>query len=80
MEFNGIAIDPAILKEQSLVMGGRIDDLRTRIHHEAGGEFNIDSPKQLAEVLHGRLGLKVIKKTPGGAPSTDTEVLDKLAA
>jgi DNA polymerase-1 len=80
MEFNGIAVDPVILKEQSLVMDGRIDELRRRIHHEAGGEFNIDSPKQLAEVLHGRLGLKVIKKTPGGAPSTDTEVLDKLAA
>ncbi|HWE04154.1 MAG TPA: DNA polymerase I [Tepidisphaeraceae bacterium] len=79
MEFNGIAVDPAILKEQSLVMSGRIDELRIRIHHEAGGAFNIDSPKQLAEVLHGRLGLKVIKKTPTGAPSTDTEVLDKLA-
>ena len=79
MEFNGISVDAAVLQEQSDVLSGRIDELRARIHAEAGGEFNIDSPKQLADVLHIRLGLKVIKKTPGGAPSTDTEVLDKLA-
>lgn len=80
MEFNGIAIDPAVLREQSEILGRWIDDLRLKIHTEAGGEFNIDSPRQLADVLHGRLGLKVIKKTPLGVPSTDTEVLDKLAA
>ncbi|HET6247334.1 MAG TPA: DNA polymerase I [Tepidisphaeraceae bacterium] len=79
MEFNGIAVDPAVLKEQSDVLSSRIEELATRIHREAGGEFNIDSPKQLADVLHLRLGLKVIKKTPGGIPSTDTEVLDKLS-
>ncbi|HZL35790.1 MAG TPA: DNA polymerase I [Tepidisphaeraceae bacterium] len=79
MEFNGISIDAAVLKEQSEVLAVRIDELRGKIHTESGGEFNIDSPKQLADVLHGRLGLKIIKKTPTGAPSTDTEVLDKLA-
>jgi DNA polymerase-1 len=79
MEFNGIAVDPAVLKEQSNFLEGKIDELRGRIHQEAGEEFNIDSPKQLADILHIKLGLKVIKKTPGGTPSTDTEVLDKLA-
>ena len=79
MEFNGIAVDPAVLKVQSLALGERIDELRTQIYAAAGGEFNIDSPKQLADVLHGRLKLRVIKKTPTGTPSTDTEVLDKLA-
>jgi DNA polymerase I len=80
MERNGIAIDPAILKEQSRVLGERVEALREKIYHEAGGEFNIDSPKQLSDVLHGRLGLRVIKKTSTGQASTDVEVLDKLAA
>ena len=80
MERNGIAIDQGILKEQSEVLGSRVELLREQIYSEAGGEFNIDSPKQLSDVLHGRLGLKVIKKTSTGQASTDTEVLDKLAA
>ena len=80
MERNGIAIDPGILKEQSQVLGERVITLRDEIYQHAGGEFNIDSPKQLSEVLHGRLGLRVIKKTSTGQASTDVEVLDKLAA
>jgi DNA polymerase-1 len=78
MEFNGIAIDPAILKEQSQVLGARADELRERIQREAGVEFNPDSPKQLADVLFNRLGLRVVKKTKTGA-STDVEVLDRLS-
>ena len=45
----------------------------------AGQPFNLNSPKQLAEILFGQHGLPVVKKTPGGAPSTDEEVLEKLA-
>jgi DNA polymerase-1 len=45
----------------------------------AGQPFNLSSPKQLGEILFGQLGLPVVKKTPGGAPSTDEEVLEKLA-
>jgi DNA polymerase-1 len=79
MEFNGIAIDPAILKKQSDVLSERIESLRKQIFTEAGTEFNPDSPKQLADVLFKRLGLKVVKRTKTG-PSTDIEVLEKLAA
>ena len=78
MEFNGIAVDPAVLKEQSGVLGSRAEDLRAKIMQEAGSEFNPDSPKQLADVLFNRLKLKVVKRTKTG-PSTDVEVLDKLS-
>jgi DNA polymerase-1 len=78
MEQNGIAVDPAVLKEQSVVLGERVDQLRGQIMTEAGVEFNPDSPKQLGDVLFNKLGLKIIKKTKTG-PSTDVEVLDKLS-
>jgi DNA polymerase-1 len=77
MEQNGVAIDPAVLKEQSDVLAGRIEELYHRIQKEAGYEFNPDSPKQLADVLYNKLGLKVVKRTKTG-PSTDVEALEKL--
>ena len=79
MERNGIAVDPKVLKEQSEVLAGRIEELRGQIMTEAGVDFNPDSPKQLGDVLFNKLKLRVIKKTKTG-PSTDVEVLDKLAA
>ena len=79
METNGIAIDPAVLKQQSDVLAERIEGLRKKIFEEAKTDFNPDSPKQLAEVLFNQLGLKVVKRTKTG-PSTDIEVLEKLAA
>jgi DNA polymerase-1 len=78
MEFNGIAVDPAVLKEQSEVLGKRADELRAKVMAAAGHEFNPDSPKQLADVLFNKLGLKVVKKTKTGA-STDVQVLERLA-
>jgi DNA polymerase-1 len=54
-------------------------DLERRAHELAGGPFNLGSPKQLCDVLFERLKLKIIKKTPSGVPSTDEEVLEKLA-
>ncbi|HTW95456.1 MAG TPA: DNA polymerase I [Tepidisphaeraceae bacterium] len=78
MEANGIAIDPAILKEQSAVLAERIDKLRIDICREAGVEFNCDSPKQLADVLFNKLHLQKVKRTKTGT-STDVEVLEKLA-
>jgi DNA polymerase-1 len=78
MEGNGVAVDPAILKEQSAVLGARIEELRKKIIETAGAEFNPDSPKQLQEILFNRLGLPVVKRTKTGA-STDVEVLEKLA-
>jgi DNA polymerase I len=78
METNGIAIDPAVLKEQSQAMGLKIEELRDQIFKAAGTEFNPDSPKQLAEVLFDKLKLKIVKRTKTG-PSTDIEVLERLA-
>ncbi|HEX8322857.1 MAG TPA: DNA polymerase I [Tepidisphaeraceae bacterium] len=78
MEFNGIGVDPAVLKEQSAVLATRIDAMRETIHQEAGGEFNIDSPKQLEKILFTDLQLPKGKKTKTGY-STDVQVLEKLA-
>jgi DNA polymerase-1 len=78
MEFNGIAVDPAVLKEQSAVLGERIVALHEKIMSAAGTDFNPDSPKQLAEVLFNRLKLPTGKKTQTGY-STDVQVLEKLA-
>ena len=79
MEFNGVAVDPAVLKEQSGVLGERIDKLRCEIMTAAGCEFNCDSPKQLGEVLFTTLKLPPGKKTKTGY-STDVQVLEYLAA
>jgi DNA polymerase-1 len=78
MEFNGIAVDADVLKEQSAVLGTRIEELRGQIMTAAGMEFNPDSPKQLAEVLFDRLKLPTGKKTKTGY-STDVQVLERLA-
>lgn len=78
MEFNGVAIDPALMAAQSKKLAIRVEELREEIHKLAGGEFNIDSPKQLGEVLFERLKLKTFKKTKTGY-STDVNVLEALA-
>lgn len=79
MERNGILIDVPKLAAQAQVVGQRLLDLEKQIHELAGQPFNIQSPKQIAEILFGKLELPVVKKTPSGAPSTDEEVLQKLA-
>jgi DNA polymerase-1 len=79
MERNGVLIDIAQLQRQGQELGQKMLDLERRAHELAGGPFNLGSPKQLAEILFDRLKLKVVKKTPSGAPSTDEEVLEKLA-
>ena len=79
MERNGIRIDSALLGKQGQQIGKRLLELEGEIHQLAGQPFNIQSPKQIAEILFGQLELPVIKKTPSGAPSTDEEVLQKLA-
>ncbi len=78
MEFNGIRVDPDELEHQKNQLVKRIDELRDLIYEKAGGPFNIDSPRQLGEVLFTKLQLPVIKKTKTGA-STDIEVLEALA-
>ena len=78
METAGIRVDVAELRGQSAELALRLTDLVAEIHQIAGHEFNIDSPKQLAKVLFEELSLPVMKKTKTG-PSTDQDVLDKLA-
>jgi DNA polymerase-1 len=79
MENNGILCDPVELRRQGEVLGERVDALKREIQQVAGSEFQIDSTKQLAEVLFDQIGFGVVKKTKTGR-STDIEVLEKLAA
>ncbi|MFN3885115.1 MAG: DNA polymerase I, partial [Rhodocyclaceae bacterium] len=79
MERHGVLIDSAALAEQSAALGQRLREIEAEAHRLAGQPFNLNSPKQLAEILFERLGLPVIKKTPSGTPSTDEEVLARLA-
>ena len=79
IERQGVAIDVEELNRQSHEMGRLLVDLEARAHELAGQPFNLNSPKQLAEILFGKMGLPVVRKTPGGTPSTDEEVLSRLA-
>ncbi|MEY4592900.1 MAG: hypothetical protein RIR18_1795 [Pseudomonadota bacterium] len=79
MERNGILIDSDKLNAQSHELGLKLMALEQEAYVLAGQPFNLSSPKQLAEILFIQLGLPVKKKTPGGAPSTDEEVLSELA-
>jgi len=79
MERNGVLIDSAVLDAQSHELGQKMLDLEAQAHALAGQPFNLSSTKQLGEILFVQMKLPVVKKTPGGAPSTDEEVLAKLA-
>ncbi|MCR5742580.1 MAG: DNA polymerase I [Lachnospiraceae bacterium] len=79
MQCRGIRAVKEELKKYSEKLSGRIDELTQKIYEEAQGEFNINSPKQLGEVLFEKLGLPGGKKTKSGY-STAADVLDKLAA
>ena len=80
MERNGVLIDAALLEAQSRELGQKMMELEHKAYSEAGQPFNLNSPKQIGEILFERLQLPVLKKTPSGAPSTDEEVLEHLAA
>ena len=79
IERNGVLIDAPTLARQSGELGARILQLQAQAHELAGQPFNLGSPKQIGEIFFTKLGLPVVKKTPSGAPSTDEEVLEKLA-
>ena len=79
IERNGVLIDAPTLAAQSQQLGTRIVELETEAHALAGQPFNLSSPKQIGEIFFVKLGLPVVKKTATGAPSTDEEVLEKLA-
>ncbi len=79
MERHGVLIDSRRLEAQSAELGQKMLVLEKEAHELAGQPFNVNSPKQLQEILFEKHGLPVIKKTPSGTPSTDEEVLEQLA-
>ena len=80
IERQGVLIDGALLGRQSRELAEKMLALEQQAYEIAGQPFNLASPKQIGEILFGRLGLPVRKKTASGAPSTDEEVLQDLAA
>ena len=79
VERNGVKIDPAVLHAHSQEIAKRLIELEKKAYDIAGEEFNLSSPKQLQTILFEKQGIKPLKKTPGGAPSTSEEVLEELA-
>ena len=79
MERTGVLIDAEKLRLQSSEIATRLIQLESEAYVLAGGEFNLGSPKQIGQIFFEKLELPVVKKTPSGAPSTDEEVLQKLA-
>jgi len=80
MERHGVLIDRAMLHTQSGELAARMREIEAAAHTEAGAPFNLESPKQLQQILFERLGLPVLRKTPTGTPSTGEDVLEELAA
>ncbi len=79
MEHYGVLVDAPMLKRQSHELSRSLAELEKRAHAAAAQPFNLESPKQLQEVLFGKLGLPVKRKTPTGQPSTAEDVLEELA-
>ncbi len=79
IERNGVLLDTRLLHAQSRELGQKMQALEQDAYTLAGQPFNLNSPKQIQEILFGRLQLPVLKKTPGGTPSTDEDVLQQLA-
>lgn len=79
IERGGVKIDPVILHIHSEQLTVRLSELELKAHELAGEAFNLSSPKQLQTILFEKQGIKPLKKTPGGAPSTSEEVLEELA-
>jgi DNA polymerase-1 len=79
MERTGVLVDRDKLAAQSVEIARRLAELEAKAQDIAGQPFNLGSPKQIGEILFGVLRLPVAKKTASGAPSTDEEVLEKLA-
>lgn len=79
MSANGVLIDKNYFEKLSIEFHKKLEILTEKIYKLAGGEFNINSPKQLGSILFERLGIKTKKKTAGGALSTKAEVLEELS-
>jgi DNA polymerase I len=79
IERNGVLLDSDLLAKQSHELGKTLLELEARANEQAGQTFNLNSPKQIQEILFEKQGLPVVKKTPSGTPSTDEDVLEKLS-
>ncbi|HTP39662.1 MAG TPA: DNA polymerase I [Steroidobacteraceae bacterium] len=79
MEHYGVLVDRALLAKQSQELAARMRELAAEAHQEAGGEFNLDSPRQLQQILFEKLQIPVQRKTATGQPSTAEDVLEELA-
>ncbi len=79
MEYNGIRIDKFELENFSGELETKLESLRNKAHQKAGEEFNLNSPKQLREILFEKLELPVRGHTDSGKPSTDADSLEQLA-
>jgi DNA polymerase-1 len=79
MEHRGVLVDRELLRAQSREIGIQLQQLTAQAHKEAGTEFNIDSPRQLQQILFEKLQIPVTRKTPTGQPSTAEDVLEELA-
>ena len=79
VEQDGAKIDKKKLANHSMELSEKIDELSSSAFKIAGEEFNLDSPKQLLEILYEKLGLPVLKKTPKGQPSTNEDTLQRLS-
>ena len=80
IERNGVLIDESMLQKQSDQFAITLKELESKAYSLAGAEFNLNSPKQLQEILYDKLSLPILKKTPKGQPSTAESVLQRLAA
>jgi DNA polymerase-1 len=80
VERNGVKVDVPLLQKISAELGVRMDEIQATAWNEAGGQFNLGSPKQLQAILYDQLKLPVLGKTPKGDPSTSEDVLEELAA
>ncbi len=79
MEHRGVLVDRGLLKKQGSEIAKRLAELEVEAHKSAGQPFNLDSPKQLQEILFNKQGLPVRQKTRTGQPSTAEDVLEDLA-
>ncbi|AKJ96221.1 DNA polymerase I [Thioalkalivibrio versutus] len=79
IERAGVKVDPDQLGAQSQALLTEMERIEREAFEEAGGEFNLGSPKQIQEILFERLGLPVLRRTPKGQPSTAEDVLEQMA-
>lgn len=79
MERTGVLLDVQLLADLSREFGAKMLEVEAKSHAQAGQPFNLNSPRQIQEILFEQMKLPVLKKTPSGVPSTDEDVLAQLA-